>query len=78
MLGYSYAMVAASLALAPVAGPVYVAVALAAGGAFLVAAHQLNGRARRGEPLRPMVLFHGSISYLTVVFVAAAAGQWLR
>ena len=32
----------------------------------------LVGRSKRGEPLKPMRLFHWSITYLTIVFVAVA------
>jgi heme o synthase len=39
---------------------------------FLVEAHRLVGRYRRGESARPMRLFHWSVTYLTVVFVAVA------
>ena len=72
---YSWAMVAASLALWPVAsmGPLYAATAVGTGALFLVEAHRLDLRARRGShgpALRPMRLFHGSITYLTVLFVA--------
>ena len=31
-----------------------------------------DGRARRGEPVKPMRLFHWSITYLTMLFVAVA------
>jgi protoheme IX farnesyltransferase len=37
-----------------------------------VESHRLVGRARRGEPLRPMRLFHWSTTYLTILFVAVA------
>jgi protoheme IX farnesyltransferase len=72
---YSWGMAAASLALWPVAsmGPLYAATAVAAGALFLVEAHRLDLRARRGgygAGLRPMRLFHGSITYLAVVFLA--------
>jgi len=30
------------------------------------------GRSKRGEPLKPMRLFHWSITYLTIVSVAVA------
>ncbi len=74
---YSYAMVATSLLLWPVAptGWLYGSLALVLGAAFLVEAHRLDRRARqglRGRALAPMRLFHGSISYLTLVFVAIA------
>lgn len=79
---YSWAMVVASLALWPVAGtgPLYPAVAGVAGGAFLVEAHRLARAARAGVPtaaLKPLRLFHGSITYLTVLFVAVAVDPLL-
>ncbi len=77
IVGYSWAMVAVSLLLAPVTGVVYLAAALLAGGAFVVEAHRLLARARQAEvdpgvKLAPMRLFHYSITYLTVLFVAVA------
>jgi protoheme IX farnesyltransferase len=65
--------VAASLAAWPLGmGPVYGGTAALAGGLFLIEAFRLVLRSRRGEPLRPMRLFHGSVTYLTIVFVAVA------
>jgi len=72
---YSYAMVAWSFLLIPAAntGWVYTAGAALTGGYFLLEAHRLLGRARRGEAeLKPMRLFHGSITYLTVLFLVVA------
>ena len=71
-------MVAASLLLWPVAGttPVYGAAALVLGAAFLREAHRLlrRARGRRHGASTPaaMRLFHGSITYLTLLFVAVA------
>jgi heme o synthase len=78
ILLYSWAMVLTSLLLWPIApmGWLYVTVTAAAGAWYLTEAHQLYRRARRGltgTALRPMRLFHGSITYLTLVFVAVAA-----
>jgi protoheme IX farnesyltransferase len=53
-------------------GLVYGITALAVGSVFLVEAHGLTGRSRRGEPLKPMRLFHWSTTYLTILFVAVA------
>ena len=39
---------------------------------FLLEAVRLVGRSRRGEPLKPMRLFHWSITYLTILFIAVA------
>ncbi len=74
MLGYSYAMVAASLLLVPVAhtGWPYLVVAAVLGGWFLAEAHRLVWQVRRGGEIQPMRLFHISITYLTLLFVAVA------
>jgi heme o synthase len=84
---YSYAMVATTLALAPYAGWIYGAGALGLGGWFLAEAHRLHALASRASadpaarPL-PMRLFHLSITYLTLLFVAVAVtallpwGHW--
>jgi len=80
VVGYSWAMVLTSLALVPVAGWVYAAAALALGGAFLVQAHALRGRVRSGlhdAALKPMRLFHWSITYLTLLFVAVGLSPFL-
>lgn len=69
---YAWATVACSLLLIPVApmGVVYTVVAVAAGAWFIVEAHRLYAKAIRGGQTRPMRLFHGSISYLALVFIA--------
>jgi protoheme IX farnesyltransferase len=72
---YSWAMVAWSFLLIPAGptGPVYAVSAVVLGGAFLLEAHRLLGRARQGlADLSPMRLFHWSITYLTLLFVAVA------
>jgi heme o synthase len=75
---YSWAMVVASLALIPFhAGIVYDIAAPVLGAVFLVEAHRLDRRVRRGEPARPLALFHQSISYLTLLFVAVAVSQFV-
>jgi protoheme IX farnesyltransferase len=82
ILWYSYAMVVATLALAPWAGWIYTACAAVLGVWFLVEAHQFRGRIDRGEQPAPMRLFHLSISYLTLLFTVIAvtallpAGHW--
>ena len=53
-------------------GVIYGTTALVAGGFFVAEAVLLAKRSRRGEPLRPMRLFHWSITYLTIVFLAIA------
>jgi heme o synthase len=77
ILAYSWAMVATTLALWWVAelGWLYGVLAMLAGVWFLSEAHRLHRRARTdgtGAGLRAMRLFHGSITYLTVVFAAVA------
>ncbi|MDG4796701.1 heme o synthase [Micromonospora sp. WMMD1082] len=52
--------------------PVYGVPTLVVGVIFLMEAHKLAGRASRGEPVKPMRLFHWSTTYLTIVFAAAA------
>jgi protoheme IX farnesyltransferase len=58
-------------------GPVYGIPALLAGAVFLIEAQRMARRAARGEPARPMRLFHWSTTYLTVVFVAVAVDALL-
>ena len=70
---------AASLALWPFGmTPLYGLTALGIVGALLVEAHRLYGRARRGEPIKPMRLFHWSTTYLTLVFVAVAVDALIQ
>jgi len=77
IVAYSWAMVLTSLALIPVQsmGWVYTIAAVVSGGLFLAEAHRLLSRARAGvaeDALRPMRLFHFSITYLTILFVGVA------
>jgi protoheme IX farnesyltransferase len=88
ILRYSYAMVAATLALAPAAGWIYTLGAAALGGWFLAEAHRLRTRIaaapRSGSAISaaPMRLFHLSIAYLTLLFAVIAVtallpwGRW--
>jgi protoheme IX farnesyltransferase len=70
---YAWLTVAATLALWPLGmTPLYGVTAAVVGAMFIIEAHKLYGRARRGEPIRPMRLFHWSTTYLTLVFVAVA------
>jgi protoheme IX farnesyltransferase len=89
---YSWLMVAASLAVWPWAGPLYGAVAIVAGAAFLYEVHRLmrlsknmdrqatvGGDATSGaDGLVTMRLFHLSILYLTLVFAGVAAGAFIH
>ncbi len=56
----------------------YLGVALVVGALFVLEAHRMLGRINRGEPIRPMRLFHWSTTYLTIVFVAIAVDALLR
>ncbi len=83
VVAYSWVMVAVSLLLWPVAGmtPVYGIAAAVLGAGFLLEAHRLWTRARRGDHgsgLAPMRLFHGSITYLTLLFLVVAIDPLLR
>lgn len=71
---YAWAYLAATLLLIPIAGMgvVYTAVALIAGAWFTWESHRLYAEAKVGIPKNPMRLFHGSISHLTLLFVAIA------
>jgi heme o synthase len=74
---YSWVMVAWTLLLVPATGWLYAAFAVVTGGWFVVVAHRLYAAVRRGEPGRPMRLFHLSNTYLTLVFVALAVDSAL-
>jgi protoheme IX farnesyltransferase len=77
ILFYSYATVAASLTLTPFAGWPYGGCAILLGAWFLIEAHALYGQIRLGKGIRPMRLFHASISYLTLLFGAVALSALL-
>jgi len=81
IIGYSWAMVITSMLLIPAAGMTgfYAVVAALLGAAFLWEAHGLLRRVRRGDlDVRPMRLFHGSISYLALLFLAVAIDPFLH
>ena len=71
---YAWATIASSLLLIPVAGMglVYTVSALVFGGWFIYESHVLYASAVRGEQIKPMRVFHASITYLTLLFVAIA------
>jgi heme o synthase len=77
IVAYSYLMVAASLALVPVGhlGAIYTGAAALSGGWFLIEAHCMLHRIRADKPAKTMRLFHLSITYLTLVFLAVAIDQ---
>jgi heme o synthase len=81
----SWLMVAVSLAVWPWAGPLYGAVAIVAGAAFLYEVHRLLRLSRTrpdgtsgADELVTMRLFHLSILYLTLVFAAVAIGVFIH
>jgi len=69
---YSWLMAAWSLLLVPVTSWVYAAVAVLAGGWFVVMAHRLHAAVRAGQPAKPMRLFHLSNTYLCGLFITVA------
>jgi protoheme IX farnesyltransferase len=71
---YAWALVASTLLLIPIGemGIIYTASALVTGILFLMESHRLNAEASKGEIKNPMRLFHGSITYLTLLFLAVA------
>lgn len=77
---YGWAMVIASLLLVPVApmGWAYAVAAVVLGAVFLIEAYRLRSRVLRGDDdVRPMRLFHWSISYLALLFLAVALDPFL-
>ena len=73
---YSWVMVAVSLLLvAGPSGPLYGITAVVLGAAFLREAHRLHGQAKAGDAVSPMRLFHWSITYLALLFLAVAVDQ---
>ncbi|WP_031506791.1 heme o synthase [Streptomyces megasporus] len=80
---YSWVMVAVSLTLWPLGyvGWFYPLVAIAAGAWWLWEAHALHARAKAGvtgAKLKEMRLFHWSITYVSLLFVAVAVDPFLR
>jgi protoheme IX farnesyltransferase len=76
---YTWATVAASLALWPLATSWVYALLAGLGGAMLLAgAHRLLHQTRTGGNARPMQFFHLSNSYLAFVFVAVAIDTFVR
>ena len=76
---YAWATVACSLLLVPIAGMglVYTLVAVGSGAWFIYETHRLYNLAIRHEHVSPMRVFHGSIAYLTLVFVAVGVDPLL-
>ena len=71
---YAWALVASTLLLVPVAamGLIYTVTAVVTGAWFILESYRIYREAAVGEIKNPMRLFHGSISYLTLLFVAIA------
>ncbi|MDJ0336882.1 heme o synthase [Cryobacterium sp. PH31-O1] len=76
---YAWATVACSLLLIPIAGMglLYSFTALVTGGWFIYETHRLYSLAIRHEHVSPMRVFHGSIAYLTLLFVAVGVDPLL-
>lgn len=76
---YSWALVVSTLLLIPASkmGLLYTAVALASGAWFMFESYLLYREGMKGQPKNPMRLFHGSITYLTVLFFAVALDPFL-
>lgn len=76
---YSWAMVGASLILVPIApmGWFYTVAATVLGAVFLYEAHAMLARVTRGDDAAPMRLFHWSITYLALLFLAIAIDPFL-
>ncbi len=77
---YSWALVVSTLLLIPASGMglIYSIAAVLSGGWFLLEATKLYNGSKSGEVESPMRLFHGSITYLTVLFVAIAVDPLLH
>jgi protoheme IX farnesyltransferase len=83
MILHTALMIACSLAIIPLGhtGIVYAIGAIASGAwfGFLVVRYAVRThRGLAGKKLGPMVIFHGSITYLTVLFVALAIDPFVR
>jgi protoheme IX farnesyltransferase len=77
---YSWVMVATTLVLIPVADMnwLYSSIAIASGALFIYEAYALQSRVRKNlDELNPMRLFHWSISYLSLVFLAIGIDPFL-
>jgi len=78
IMRYSWLMVGCSLLLIPVAGMgwLYSVAAVLLGAGFLWQVYVLRGQVRAGVP-RPMRLFHGSITYLSLLFLAVGVDPFV-
>jgi protoheme IX farnesyltransferase len=71
---YSWALFVSTLIMIPAGhmGWIYTSVAVITGVWFMFESYVLFNEGYKGEPKNPMRLFHGSITYLTVLFIAIA------
>lgn len=74
IIRYSYGMVFCSLLLIPIAklGIIYIIVSIVLGALFIFEAHRILDRVKKNVEVNAMRLFHGSISYLSILFLAMA------
>lgn len=77
---YSWIMVVFSLLLIPAGGVVYAAFAIAAGAWFIYSTYRLRTAIRKDENIgkASMAIFHGSITYLSVIFFAVGLSAFFR
>ncbi|MCY7288168.1 MAG: protoheme IX farnesyltransferase, partial [Cryobacterium sp.] len=77
---YAWATVACSLLLGPIAdtGLLHLFVALVTGAWFIYETHRLYSLANRHSEVSPMRVFHGSIAYLTLLFLAVGVDPLFR
>jgi protoheme IX farnesyltransferase len=77
---YAWATVACSLLLVTVSGMgvLYAVVAALSGAWFLLESHRLYASAIRDGEVKPMRVFHASITYLTLVFIAVGVDPLLH
>lgn len=81
ILIYSWAMVLVSLLLIPIAEMswLYSSAAISFGGLFIYEAYALRIRVRKDvDDLKPMKLFHWSITYLSLIFLAVGIDPFIR
>ena len=81
ILVYSWVMVGVSLALIPAGkmSAMYAGIAVVLDGAFLYEAYALRQRVNRADSdLKPMKLFHWSITYLALLFLAVGIDPFVR
>jgi protoheme IX farnesyltransferase len=77
---YAWATVACSLLLIPISGMgvLYSVAATLSGAWFLLESHRLYASAIRDGEVKPMRVFHASITYLTIVFIAVGLDPLLH